>query len=189
MGKRSLIVTIITCHWRKLMQNEKIDLIQCENNSSYTAALHVQLFPPWGGGNSGLVLVACVCRGRAAGVQANWTRLIMQNLTLLTAADVTRRTLNSIGIWNCLLSLFAVGCMTSNSTIKVWQCCITSLDIKPISWDIITNNEWWRWRGDLHILTENLINSRLPFTHKGLKTIRGALLWVITQSDDNDALH
>ena len=110
-------------------------------------------------GNSGLVLVACVCPGRAAGVQANWTRLIMQNLTLLTAADVTRRTLNSIGIWNCLLSLFAVECMTSNSTIKVWQCCITSLDIKPISWDIITNNEWWRWRGGLHILTENLINS------------------------------
>ena len=103
--------------------------------------------------------VACVCQGRAAGVQANWTRLIMQNLTLLTAADVTRRTLNSIGIWNCLLSLFAVGCMTSNSTIKVWQCFITSLDIKPISWDIITNNEWWRWRGDLQILTENLINS------------------------------
>ena len=28
------------------MQNEKIDLIQCENNSSYAAALHVQLFPP-----------------------------------------------------------------------------------------------------------------------------------------------
>ena len=43
------------------MQNEKIDLIQCENNSRYTAALHVQLF---GGGNSGLVLVACVCQGR-----------------------------------------------------------------------------------------------------------------------------
>ena len=53
------------------MQNEKIDLIQCENNSSYTAALHVQLFPPQGGGNSVLVLVACVCQGRAAGVQAN----------------------------------------------------------------------------------------------------------------------
>ena len=41
------------------MQNEKIDLIQCENNSSYDADLHVQLFPPRGGGNSGLVLVAC----------------------------------------------------------------------------------------------------------------------------------
>ena len=41
------------------MQNEKIDLIQCENNSSYAAALHVQLFPPRGGGNSVLVLVAC----------------------------------------------------------------------------------------------------------------------------------
>ena len=37
------------------MQTEKIDLIQCENNSSYAAALHVQLFPPQGGGNSGLV--------------------------------------------------------------------------------------------------------------------------------------
>ena len=46
------------------MQNEKIDLIQCENNSSYAAAaLHVQLFPPRGGGNSVLVLVACVCPG------------------------------------------------------------------------------------------------------------------------------
>ena len=50
------------------MQNEKIDLIQCENNSSYTAALHVQLF---GGGNSVLVLVASVFQGQAAGVQAN----------------------------------------------------------------------------------------------------------------------
>ena len=44
------------------MQNEKIDLVQCEHNSSYAAALHVQLFPPQGGGNS--VLVACVCQGR-----------------------------------------------------------------------------------------------------------------------------